>query len=955
MRTQPPPSPSPPRDVRRRAPPVVAGFQKIEPEAETHRPEAVALCGQREGAVPAAAAASTTTGTGYYSDHLQAEQRAFLLGKDPDVPWSVPGPSVWHTHRTPQSNNFTHKTTTQPPRYQRPHIYRVPSENSVANLSLDFKALSVSANSLEELILGFFKELHEGETSTALDLAKHFRVPKKRVNHHLYSLERKGLLCKAGERRPFWRIAAASHGPRPSFSHRRQGYQREAPPEEEEDVPSLDSESNLATCSPEAMAENREKVCEYLYGSPTATALFIRKNIGVSKTSEVNQILNELEKQGDVCKETATNPIKWALTEKKRERMLNKKKAKDTMETKIVKEEPEDLPDVVATGQPVKVQLAPSVENGQQGTKKQDTKKQDTGSDKLPVDIKTEGDDALSSDALNAGPPRKRAKGMEYDDEDDNGNEMWTQDDIPSTLENFMDAGAMSGFTQYYEPVKELSRLEKLQACQEKNPVSGLIEFTQFCAQQCDFVLLGQSGPSHDPRFKMQAVIGGRSFPVVEASSKKTAKKVAASTALRVLIREQGGGTEPAEEILSAEIETPNTQEETQNVTECSFPSGKNPICVLMEHSQKSGHACEFQLLSQDGPAHDPKFTYSVKIGSETYPAVTANSKKLAKQLAAEVAVKQLLGNSVLPGEKFDTGPNPDGSELPTGPELPLEDPKNTQAHNVGVFIKYLNANPVSGLLDYSRAKGFAAEFKLVNQTGPAHDPKFLYQAKVGGRWFPAVSASNKKQAKAEAADAALRVLIGEAEKAARTGESIAEASLPVSGSTFHDQIAMLSHQRFNSLTARIQNSLLGRKILAAIIMKKSEEDMGTVVSIGTGNRCVKGEELSLRGETVNDCHAEVISRRGFTRYLYSQMMKYNPDAPDDNIFEEAEGDLLRVRPAVTFHLYISTAPCGDGALYVWYLCMCSAVLTRVRCVAAPLPAEMGLFMSGTCACVARF
>lgn len=32
------------------------------------------------------------------------------------------------------------------------------------------------------------------------------------------------------------------------------------------------------------------------------------------------------------------------------------------------------------------------------------------------------------------------------------------------------------------------------------------------------------------------------------------------------------------------------------------------------------------------------------------------------------------------------------------------------------------------------------------------------------------------------------------------------------------------------------------------------------------GNRCVKGDSLSLKGETVNDCHAEIISRRGFIR-----------------------------------------------------------------------------------------
>lgn len=49
-----------------------------------------------------------------------------------------------------------------------------------------------------------------------------------------------------------------------------------------------------------------------------------------------------------------------------------------------------------------------------------------------------------------------------------------------------------------------------------------------------------------------------------------------------------------------------------------------------------------------------------------------------------------------------------------------------------------------------------------------------------------------------------------------------------------HDQIAMLSHQRFNALTTRIQHSLLGRKILATIIMRKGD-GLGTVVSLGTG------------------------------------------------------------------------------------------------------------------------
>jgi double-stranded RNA-specific adenosine deaminase len=35
-----------------------------------------------------------------------------------------------------------------------------------------------------------------------------------------------------------------------------------------------------------------------------------------------------------------------------------------------------------------------------------------------------------------------------------------------------------------------------------------------------------------------------------------------------------------------------------------------------------------------------------------------------------------------------------------------------------------------------------------------------------------------------------------------------------------------------------------------------------------SGNRCITGNELSLEGNTVNDSHAEIITRRGFIRYV---------------------------------------------------------------------------------------
>ncbi|KAK1886448.1 Double-stranded RNA-specific adenosine deaminase [Dissostichus eleginoides] len=41
----------------------------------------------------------------------------------------------------------------------------------------------------------------------------------------------------------------------------------------------------------------------------------------------------------------------------------------------------------------------------------------------------------------------------------------------------------------------------KLQEVRLKNPVSGLMEYAQYLGHNCEFQLLDQSGPSHDPRF----------------------------------------------------------------------------------------------------------------------------------------------------------------------------------------------------------------------------------------------------------------------------------------------------------------------------------------------------------------------------------------------------------------------------------------------------------------------
>ncbi|NXX44154.1 DSRAD deaminase, partial [Tricholaema leucomelas] len=826
------------------------------------------------------------------------------------------------------------------------HRQQKPERDS-ESIRLNFQRLSLAGKDLEQEVLSILGQLGQGRTCTVHDLARKLQAPKKEVNRVLYRLLGRGRLQRSPGTPPLWTSSSSGRerSPQAGLSGALSAQAAEG----------RAGQSSAAQGEP-MMAETKEKICNYLFSVEESTALNLAKNIGYTRAKDVNAFLSALEKLGDVCKQNS-NPPRWALTARKREKMQLKLKASSTprQAASPVPEPGLPLPCppqevVAATAEsPALTSEEGSLENGQQCAAQSDGSEGDAAA--LPEDTKPKFS-SLSS----------------YDHSED---AKWATDDIPDNLntiakqpnelEAIMDSQPSPGYGAQFETGFPCTPVEKLMACQEKNPVSGLTEYSQFTSQHCEFTMLEQTGPSHEPRFKFQAVINGRRFPPAEAGSKKLAKQEAAAKAMKILMSEaeNGGGhggvkceesppsdnseVELVSEVLCAAEATRGAlgltgiflstsllqslhpePEPSPAAPHLQLLPGKHPISVLMEYGQKSGNTIEFQLLSQEGPPHDPRFSYCVKMGDQIFPAVIGNSKKGAKQMAAEVAVR------ILSGESLPEQPQGDQTTPSSGPFITTLDDttKTTKSKGVGDLIKYLNVNPVSGLLEYARSNGFAAEFKLIDQSGPPHDPKFVYQAKVGGRWFPAVTAHSKKQGKQEAADAALRVLIGEMEKNQHMeGISITEVSLPlpppgllpVSGSTLHDQLAMLSHQCFNSLTTRIQHSLLGRKILAAIIMRKANKGLGVVVSIGTGNRCVKGEELSLKGETVNDCHAEIISRRGFVRFLYNELLKYDPSNPasaEQSIFEPAAGRKLRVKSEVSFHLYVSTAPCGDGALF---------------------------------------
>ncbi|XP_059946618.1 double-stranded RNA-specific adenosine deaminase isoform X3 [Mesoplodon densirostris] len=864
-------------------------------------------------------------GLGSYPNSFRFQQIEFLKGQLPEAPLigkqapslplflpgfgpRFPGPPArgGYLQIPGVPRGLPLRSQVLPRGFQHPSLRgRVRPWRGVDRLSRHFQELTISQDQ-EQRILELLEELGEGKATTAHDLARKLQAQKKEINRVLYSLEKKGKLHREAGTPPLWRLSVPVQAwKQPSQVARADSPSQGAPSSDF----SLETEDRSLTSGledlpePLDMAEIKEKICNYLFNVFNSSALNLAKNIGFTKARDVTAVLIDLERQGDVYRQGTTPPI-WHLTDKKRERIQLKRNTNNVpettqaaiQETRKISELPTcNLPASDASNSMVTTE---KVENGQEPVVKLETRQEVTAE---PIKLKPPVHDN--------GPSKTGYVDFE--------NGQWATDDIPDDLNSIHAApgefrAIMEMPSFYSHGLPRCSPYKKLTECQLKNPISGLLEYAQFASQTCEFNLIEQSGPPHEPRFKFQVVISGREFPPAEAGSKKVAKQDAAMKAMTILLEEakaKDSGRSEESYCCSSEKESEKTAEsQTTTPSATSFLSGKNPVTTLLECVHKLGSSCEFRLLSREGPAHDPKFQYCVAMGTHTFPTASAPSKKAAKQMAAEEAMKALQGEAT-----SSTSSDDQPGSMNTESFDNLESVMPNKVRRISELVRYLNTNPVGGLLEYARSHGFAAEFKLVDQSGPPHEPKFVYQAKVGGRWFPAVCAHSKKQGKQEAADAALRVLIGEDEKAERMGFT----ELPLTGSTFHDQIAMLSHRCFNALTNSFQPSLLGRKILAAIIMKKDSEDLGVVVSLGTGNRCVKGDSLSLKGETVNDCHAEIISRRGFVRFLYSELMKYNPQTAKDSIFEPAKGgEKLQIKKTVSFHLYISTAPCGDGALF---------------------------------------
>ena len=114
-------------------------------------------------------------------------------------------------------------------------------------------------------------------------------------------------------------------------------------------------------------------------------------------------------------------------------------------------------------------------------------------------------------------------------------------------------------------------------------------------------------------------------------------------------------------------------------------------------------------------------------------------------------------------------------------------------------------------------------------------------------------------------------------------------------------------------MTLATPNAAKLKKVLATVVMKK--DGALSLVALGTGTKCIRGYHLDQHGNAVNDCHAEVVARRAFVKYLYVQL-KHCVKGRESVFTKASISGKCTLKDDVSFHFYISTAPCGDARTF---------------------------------------
>ncbi|ESO10942.1 hypothetical protein HELRODRAFT_167455 [Helobdella robusta] len=360
-----------------------------------------------------------------------------------------------------------------------------------------------------------------------------------------------------------------------------------------------------------------------------------------------------------------------------------------------------------------------------------------------------------------------------------------------------------------------------------------------------------------------------------------------------------------------------NSSSSASNFKKQKIFDDKNPIMVLNEIQP----GLPYTLISQEGPSHDPIFTMQLIFKNQVFIG-KANNKKLAKANVAQIALNYYREHATLfhnANNSFNSSANDSYQQsFNNDDSKPCNNKLNMRKNNEfdKLTTQEKQTNPLFLLNKYDPE----ATYVMKSESGTGPGKMFEFEVISKGQAFKGIG-SSKRLSKSRAAVLALKSLFNVNLLIVNNQESGEQASVDDMAHeepTYNPDLFMkLVQEKFKSLTGSSVYSK--QKVLAGFIMTKDNNSNPKLVSLASGTKCINGEFISNNGRAINDCHAEILARRGLKNFLFQQLnLFFSCETDNDDVIFDvhSSGFGCVLKPSVKFHLYVSTSTCGDARIF---------------------------------------
>ncbi|XP_050432659.1 double-stranded RNA-specific editase 1 [Adelges cooleyi] len=324
-------------------------------------------------------------------------------------------------------------------------------------------------------------------------------------------------------------------------------------------------------------------------------------------------------------------------------------------------------------------------------------------------------------------------------------------------------------------------------------------------------------------------------------------------------------------------------------------------IYILREFNEKYP-ICQWSQFQQMGPDHQPTFIVELTVDNHKYVG-KGQSKKRAKL------------NAIIESQLITTRMDSISVHIENGEQSLKKKRTWSETFEDNTVLKKSSPNiqavPKSAI-------------SVLHEMYPGEKLKFVKEESHGILETMSVTISgckfvgygqNIKEAKEIASRNALKAIFASQPSNERFKDVIEMLQTDYEQAKIIDYFATITDITYQNLQFDDVKHKEYCVVASMIKMTKNILDTAEVVCLATGTKCMSGDNLSLSGETLHDCHAEVLSRRCLMKYFYNQLNAFFSSKPSIFVFNH-ETNLLKLSEEVSFHLYINTAPCGDARIF---------------------------------------